>query len=112
MLFGIVDSRAWPAAWPAEPHPKEYRWTISSSGMNACTLNPPVSGPQSQQGDDGKSVFVVSNSAFAHTITTPANKIIGSRHLCTFTAGIGNCLELRAYNGLWVPVAMTGVTVT
>jgi hypothetical protein len=76
------------------------------------TLNAPVAGSQSQQGDDGKSIFVVSNSAFAHTITTSANKIIGNKHLATFTAAVGNSIELRAYNGVWVPVMTTGVTVT
>jgi len=85
---------------------------INSAGVNAMTLVAPAPGPQSQQGDDGKSVFVVAINSAAHTITTPANKIIGSKHLCTFAAAVGNCIELRAFNGVWVPVMNTGVTVT
>jgi hypothetical protein len=84
---------------------------INSTSANAMTLVAPLSGPQ-PRGDDGKSIFVVSNSAFAHTVTTPTNGIINSKHLCTWAAAVGNCIELRAYNGTWIPVAATGVTVT
>jgi hypothetical protein len=84
---------------------------INSASANAMTLVAPLSGPQ-PRGDDGKSIFILSNSAFAHTVTTPTNGIINSKHLCTWAAAVGNCIELRAYNGSWVPVMSTGVTVT
>jgi hypothetical protein len=84
---------------------------VNSAGVNAMTLATPLAGPQ-PRGDDGKSIFVVAGNAAAHTITTATNGIINSKHLCTWTAAIGNCIELRAYNGTWVPVASTGVTIT
>jgi hypothetical protein len=84
---------------------------VGSTGINAMTLVTPLAGPQ-PKGDDGKSIYILSNSAFAHTVTCPTNGIIGSKHLATWAAAIGNCIELRAYNGTWVPVAATGVTIT
>ena len=84
---------------------------VNSAGVNAMTLNQPVAGPQ-PTGDDGKSIFVLAQNAAIHTITTAANGIIGSKHLATWTAAIGNCIELRAYGGVWVPVMSTGVAVT
>jgi hypothetical protein len=96
----------------ADPIPFPGNIVINSAGVNAMTLAAPKAGPQSLGGDDGKSIFVVAQNAAAHTITCPANGIIGSKYLATFAAAVGNCIELRAYNGSWVPVASTGITVT
>lgn len=81
---------------------------INSSGVDATTLAAPVAGPQ-PAGDDGKSVTVIINTAQAHTITTPANKINTNKHVVTFTAAIGNTVELTAWNGSWYATVQTGV---
>ena len=85
---------------------------INSQGVNAMTLAAPKAGIQ-PMGDDGKTIFVVSNSNQAHTITTPASTIIANRHICTFGAQQGNNITLTAMAGMWVvngtPV---GVTIT
>jgi|SRR5215472_4148538 len=84
---------------------------VNSAGVNAMTLVAPVAGQQ-PQGDDGKSVFIVAINSAAHTVTCPTNAIINSKFKATWTAAIGNCIELRAYNGVWVPVMSTGVTIS
>ena len=68
--------------------------------------------PQSQKGGDGTTIFIVDTSGKAHTITTPANKIIGNKHSCTFNGTIGSNITLRAMSGLWVVKSTSGVTVT
>ena len=86
---------------------------VSSAGVNSMTLPTPIAGEQRYGGDDGKTVFVISNTAQAHSITTPTNGIIGSRHLATFTAGVGNNITLMAMNGTWVVRGTAlGVTVS
>jgi hypothetical protein len=86
---------------------------VTSAGINAMTLVAPLAGPQQNGGDDGKTIFVVAATAQAHTITTPANAILGSKHLATFAAAAGNNITLTAMNGVWaLNGAALGVTVT
>ena len=85
---------------------------VNSAGVNAMTLAAPKAGPQ-PMGDDGKTIFVVSNSNQAHTITTPASTIIANRHICTFGAQQGNNITLTAMAGMWVVNGTAlGVTLT
>lgn len=85
---------------------------VNSAGVNAMTLVAPKAGVQ-PLGDDGKRIFVVALNAAAHTITTPTNGIVNSKHLATFTAAIGNNIEMVAFNGVWIPTGTpVGVTVT
>ena len=85
---------------------------VNSAGVNAMTLAAPKAGPQ-PMGDDGKTIFVVAGTAQLHTITCPANAIMGSKHLATWTAAIGNNLTLTAMGGVWAPNGTAlGVTLT
>jgi hypothetical protein len=83
-------------------------YVITKGSAGAYTLAAPVSGS-----DDGKYVVVVAQTAFAHTVTTPANKINGNKLTATFAAAIGNNVELVAYQGVWYCVLpSTGITLT
>ncbi|SRR6266436_4565299 len=95
---------------------------VTRAGVDAMTLAGPKAGvypagtavmqalgdPQ----DDGKRLRVVVTTAFAHTITTPAGKINGTLHIITFTAVVGNFVELEAFNGSWYVVGQQGATLT
>jgi hypothetical protein len=82
---------------------------ISTAGVDSVTLATPKAGPQ-PVGDDGKTIFVYSTTANAHTITTASNKIIASHHVLTFDGNIGSNAWIIAANGVWVPAGLTGVT--
>lgn len=83
---------------------------ITTAGVDACTLAAPVAGT-----DDFKKIRVFSTTANAHTITTPANKIVGgstSGDTLTFAPDVGANVELIAYQGLWYIVQLNNVTLT
>jgi hypothetical protein len=63
-------------------------------------------------GNDGNCLFVISTTAFAHTITTAAGKINGTLHIATFAAAVGNWIEFEAFNGIWYVVGSNGVTLS
>ena len=116
LVVGLQDTQGHGAyttlAGTADAVPIPGNILVSSAGVNAMTLVAPKAGPQ-PLGDDGKTVFVVANTAQMHTITCPANAIIGSRHLCTWAAAIGNNITLTAMGGVWVPNGTAiGVTVS
>ena len=50
--------------------------------------------------DDFKELEIVGITAQAHTVTTPANKLNGGKHIATF-ANIGDSITLMAYQGVW-----------
>lgn len=74
---------------------------INSSGVDACTLAAPVAGDPSQGGNDGLTISIVDLGGHAHTITTPANKINGNKHVATFPGTVGAQIQFRAWNGVW-----------
>lgn len=78
------------------------------SAAAAMTLVAPTAGLPNAGGDDGKVLRIVGVTAEAHTVTTPANKINGNKHIATF-ANVGDTIELFAYNGVWYS---TGGTTT
>jgi hypothetical protein len=84
-----------------------------TGSLAAMTLAKPVAGlpSASTPGNDGQTLRVVSTTAYAHTITTPANGINGGHTVITFTAAY-DFVELTAYNGTWVFGATNNVTVT
>ncbi len=82
---------------------------LNTAGVDSTTLATPKAGPQ-PTGDDGKTIFVYSGTANAHTITTASNKIINSKHILTFDGNIGSNAWIIAVNGVWVPAGLTGVT--
>lgn len=62
--------------------------------------------------DDNKQVEIISTTAQAHTVTTPASGYNGSLHVATFTATAGSSLTLRAFGGSWYVPNTTGITLT
>lgn len=83
---------------------------VQSAGVDAMTLATPVSGPQEVGGNDGQVLRVIDDGGHAHTITTASNKIVPSHHVLTFGGTRGQFIELRAFAGLWYPLALSGVT--
>ncbi len=80
---------------------------ITKGTAAALTLAAPVAGT-----DDGRELLIVSATAAAHTVTTPANAINGADHIATFGAAIGNVIHLVAYNGVWYMVSQIGITLS
>jgi hypothetical protein len=85
---------------------------ITTAGADATTLGTPVAGSPSAGGMDGISIWVISTTANAHTVTTAANKINTSFHIATFGAVAGNMLLLVASNGVWFVEASKGITLS
>lgn len=85
---------------------------ITAGSAAALTLPAPTPGGPGV-GDDGKHLSILSTTAFAHTVTTPANKINGNKLTATFAAAVDSNIELIAYNGVWYQQnTPTGVTLT
>jgi hypothetical protein len=86
----------------------------AGASLDAITLGLPTAGV-----DDGLSINIYSDTAFAHTVTLPstgfaAGLAAGLKTVATFTAGRGAGISLRAYNGVWqvigISPAMTGAS--
>jgi hypothetical protein len=84
---------------------------ITDASAAALTLALPIAGAASAGGQDGASLTIISTTAAAHTVTTPANGINGTLHVATFAAAVGNAITLTAYNGKWYTSAINGVTI-
>jgi len=95
----------------ADPLPFPGAVGMNGSGVDAMTLATPLAGDQ-PSGDDGKEILVIDLVGQAHTITTASNKIINSKHIATFNGTIGSYIRMIAFNGLWIPVALGGVTIS
>jgi hypothetical protein len=80
---------------------------LTKAGIDVMTLALPVAGT-----DDGKILRIVAATAFAHTVTTPANGFNGASHIATFAAAIGNNIVLQAQNGTWIVLSSVGVTLS
>jgi hypothetical protein len=85
---------------------------ITKGTAAALTLAIPAVGLPAAAGKDGQILRIVSTTAAAHTVTTPANGLNGNVHIATFAAAIGNFLELVAYNGAWYVLASAGITLS
>lgn len=85
---------------------------IESTVVDACTLANPVAGAPSAGGNDGLTITIIDNGGHAHTVTTAAGKIAPAHHLATFNGTVGSFVELMARNGVWIPLASSGVTIT
>lgn len=80
---------------------------LGSGAALAMTLAAPAS-----PADDGKTIFVVAETAHAHTVTTPANAINGNKHIVTFAAQ-GDGVVLEAISGVWyVRAAISGAVLS
>jgi len=80
---------------------------ITKAGVAVMTLALPTAGV-----DDGKRMRITSTTAFAHTVTTPANGFNGATHIATFAAAAGNNVLLEAQGGTWLVIENTGVTLS
>lgn len=80
---------------------------ITKGSAAALTLVAPTAGV-----DDGKELHIVSVTAFAHTITTPANKINGNKAVATLGGAAGDNTTLLAYNGVWYQRGSTNSVLT
>jgi hypothetical protein len=86
--------------------------TITKGTAANLTLAAPVAGLPSAgtPGNDGQELTIISETAAAHVITFPANKLNSNKTTATFGAAIANTITLRARNGVWWVKASTGVT--
>jgi hypothetical protein len=97
-------------------------WWISTGSADAITLVAPISGGglggasgssfPNLMGQDNIILKFFATTAFAHTITTPANAINGSKHIATFAAAVGNNIVLIAHSGVWYVNSSVGITLT
>lgn len=85
---------------------------ITKGSAAALTLAAPIAGAPSTGGMDGMQLEVMSTTAFAHTVTTPSNKISGTLHIATFANAVANYIRFRAYNGIWYPNGNLNVTLS
>ena len=85
---------------------------IETAGVNATTLAAPAAGGPALGGNDGLDITIIDNGGHAHTVTTPANKIVPSHHLATFNGTQGSFITFVARNGVWIVLASSGVTVS
>jgi hypothetical protein len=85
---------------------------ITKAGVAAMTLPLPTAGAPSAAGDDGRVLRIVSTTANAHTVTTPASGLNGVSHIATFAANVGSAIELVAYNGSWWMANAIGITLS
>jgi hypothetical protein len=85
---------------------------INGAGVVALTLALPIAGAPSSGGQDGNTLQILSATAHAHTVTTPANGINGADDTATFSGTLPNVLELTAYNGKWWSTLNVGAPLT
>lgn len=81
---------------------------ITKGSAAALTLAAPTANVH-----DGYRLTIVSNTAFAHTVTQTTPGFNGggtASDVATYGAAAGNTLELVAYNGRWLVVNTIGVT--
>ncbi len=85
---------------------------IETAGVDACTLATPVAGDPSVGGNDGLEITIIDNGGHAHTVTTAAGIITPAHHLATFNGTQGSFVTFIARNGKWLPLALSGVTIS
>jgi hypothetical protein len=89
---------------------KEGTVIITKGSAAALTLAAPTAGlpAAGTPGDDGKVLRIISTTAFAHTVTTPANNIkdgsTTTKDTATWAARVGGSIVLAAYGGAWYVV--------
>ncbi len=78
------------------------------TGAAACvmTLAAPVAGT-----DDFKELDIQCTTAHAHSVTCSSNVMGGSHATATFAA-VGDNIQLKAYNGIWLIKSEIGATLS
>ena len=94
------------ASGAVPPHvPHDY--VVTKAGVAALTLAAPTATT-----DDGVTITITSNSAYAHTLTATSLLQTGtaSVNVATFAAYAGAGLTLIAYQGKWNVISSVGIT--
>jgi hypothetical protein len=89
-------------------------YIITTGSADAMTLAAPIAGALQNGGADNLQIAVVSNTAYAHTLTATGLLQTGAAGtgVLTFAAHAGAGFALRAYQGLWQLIGSIGITVT
>jgi hypothetical protein len=81
---------------------------ITNLGIAALTLANPVATT-----DDGKELLIVSESAYAHTVTENTTAFApGGHKIGTFSAVVGDKIRLMAFNAVWYIIENVGVVLS
>ena len=80
---------------------------VKVAGVGAMTLALPTTGVH-----DGLTLRIVSTTANAHTVTTPASGYNAATHIATFGGAIGDGFELTAAGVTWLVNWTRNVTLT
>ena len=104
-LVSLLVNGAVPITTPLTP----TMFQINKAGVLADTLAAPVAGT-----DDGKIIWIVSNTANAHTVTATGLFQVGAApvNLATFAAFAGAGFQAMALNAKWVVLSQMGITFT
>ena len=86
---------------------------LNAGSAAAVTLAAAIAGLPAAGGNDGQVLNIVAEDAFAYTVTTPASGLAGGKHIATWSAAVGNSIQLVAFGGVWYPVGTpAGVALT
>lgn len=85
---------------------------LSKGSAGAYTLALPTAGAQSEGGQDGIEMEILSTTAFAHVVTTPALGFNNADDTATYGAAVGNSIRIIANGGFWIVKSLNGVTLT
>ena len=98
----------------AVPPHNAQRYIITLASAASLTLAAPTAGGPGV-GDDGKMVSIISNTAFAHTLTATGlfnSGVSAAVNLATFAAFKGATIVLMAYQGRWDVFTLNGVVMS
>lgn len=78
------------------------------NGAAACvmTLAAPIAGT-----DDFKELDIQCDTAHAHSVTCPSN-VMGGSHVTATFAALGDNIQLKAFNGVWLIKSQIGATLS
>ena len=79
-------------------------YALNGAAALAMTLAAPTTPAQ-----DGTRIYIPAITAHAHTVTTPASGLYGTKHIVTYAAE-GDAVLLEAVNGTWMVQGITGPT--
>jgi len=90
------------------PH-SSASYVVTGAAVDAMTLAAPTATT-----DDGKTLIVSSNTAYAHTLTATGLLQTGASavNVATFAAHAGATVTLKAYQGKWNVISSTGITLS
>lgn len=112
LLSGTTDALLPPAQLGSPLLTGTLNYVVKTGSADAITGVAPRAGL-----DDGMTMAVVSDTAFAHTVTFSTNCIADGasgapHHIITFGAFRGCGILLRAFNGTWQLLSNVGCVIT